>query len=260
MLQPIGAIVSLYEEQKVSCIEMIKSFRIYNPDSSIVILCDGIVSETNDICKEYNCNALVFKDKLGYPASNDINVVIKYIHRLLSCSNLVHENFYINLESDCLVTSKLEIDDQCKSILISNVPPIWNYFFYGDNDRRNYILPKMQELYKKYNVYDEKFLYDIVVGGGGFIYNKKFFLKILFDWENFMDRSFEIKNIYDGFLPNLKDFLSTDPRWFFDYLLSLHIQFYLDKNDHGKSKNDPYVLGKSPLNKNIIHPYKKFYI
>jgi len=253
MLQPVGAIASLYEEQKVSCVEMIKSFRKYNPDSSIVILCDGIVKDVNDICKEYNCDVLIFKDKLGYPASLNIEVPLTYIHRYLSCSNLIKENFYINLESDCLVTSKLEIEENYKYVFLYNIIPQWLYYFNNNTKRREYILPKIYELYKKHNVYNN-FFCDRILGGGGFIYNKKFFLSILNDWEIFKNRCFEIEKIYQEYLPDIVN-LGEEPRWFHDYILSQNIQFYLNFEKYNFDfemmyKNMPH----------IIHPYKNFYV
>jgi hypothetical protein len=250
-MQNVGAISIIYEEQKNSSIEMIKSFRNYNSDSSIVIYCDGIVSDIDKICSEYNCECVIFPKKIGYPASYDVVVPLEYLYRFLYCSKLIKENYYINLEPDCLVTGNLQIENNTNSILFSPCPPMWSYYFYGNDDWRNTVMFKVFELYEKHNIKIDG-IFDLVVGGGGSILNKNFFIKMLDDWTLFKKRTFQLKEIYD--LYPCDDI--NKKNWFQDYILSLNIPFYYDSNYSFKDDN---LCAKHKVVKNIIHPFKNYY-
>ncbi len=252
MLQPVGALTVLYEEQLESGIEMIKSFRKNNPQSSIVIYTDGIVHNINQICKDYNCTSVIYHEKIGYPASENIDIPLKYLHRFFNCAQLIKENYYINLESDCLVTDQLMIDTD-NAILISNIVPMWSFYFYGNEPLRDFILPRMIRLYNQYNVCTKRQFLDILVGGGGFIYNKNFFTRIFNNWDKFISTIYQIKKIYDEPV-GLWTYKMT---WYQDYILSLNLPFYLDNTY--EYQNDLYILGKTNIRSKIVHPYKKFY-
>jgi len=254
-MQNVGAISIIYEEQKKSSIEMIKSFRKNNPDSSIVIYCDGVVLNIDQVCKEYNCKCVIFPEKIGYPASKDLNIPLEYLHRFLQCSNFIKEEFYINLEPDCMVTGNLKLNDNCDSFIISSYPLQWSFQFCGDVVRRNKVMYELFDLYKLFfkSEYFESNVFDKIIGGGGMIYNKKFFIKILNEWELFKQRCLFVKFIFDKYE------ISDDYKnichdlWYFDYMLSLQIPFYIEKKLDVEKENET-------VKNYIIHPYKNFYI
>jgi hypothetical protein len=248
----VGALTVLYNEQLESGIEMIKSFRKNNPQSSIVIYTDGLIHNINQICKDYNCISVIYHEKIGYPASENIDVPLTYLHRFFNCAQLIKEDYYINLESDCLVTDTLTVDTD-DAILISNIPPMWSFYLSGNESLRNFILPRMIDLYNQHNICTKRQFLDVVVGGGGFIYNKKLFINVFNNWDKFVSTIYQIKKIYDEPV----DLWTHKMIWYQDYILSLNLPFYLD-NTYEYQK-DSYINGKTNITSKINHPYKKFY-
>jgi len=108
-------------------------------------------------------------------------------------------------------------------------------------------------LYNQYNVCTKRQFLDILVGGGGFIYNKNFFTRIFNNWDKFISTIYQIKKIYDEPV-GLWTYKMT---WYQDYILSLNLPFYLDNTY--EYQNDLYILGKTNIRSKIVHPYKKFY-
>ena len=254
-MQNVGAVAIIYEEQKNSSIEIIKSFRKHNPYSSIVIYCDGIVSDIDDICKEYKCECVVFSDKIGYPASTDLTIPLEYFYRFLYCSNLIKEKYYINLEPDCLVTGNLILDDIYDSFMISTHQTDWSFNFCGDVLRRNNLMYEIFDLYKLHlkSLYLESNVFDQIIGGGGMIYNKKFFIEKIFNnWSLFKQRCFSMKELFDKHKISDEYITFCPNTWYFDYMLSLQLPFYLDKKENILT-NDQILIN------NIIHPFKKYY-
>ena len=248
MLSDIGAVAIVSEEQKQSAYEMIRSFREFNPNSSIVIYADGKVDNINDIVHTFKCVLIQHSEKIGYPASYDFEIPLKYTYRFLMCSFLIREKYFINLEPDCLVkdTIKLATDTEL-NMLSSNLnlnDLQWSFYMSGDDKLRNEILPRMFEFYQKNNVCINP-LFDLTVGGGGFIYKTKFAKTIINDWKNYIKYSYEIKSIYSGY----------NQRWYWDYLLSLIFPIYMNGTSYRHNEN--FNLNMSDR---IIHPYKNFYV
>lgn len=251
MSENVGALAIVFEKQKYSSYQMIKSFREHNPYSTIVVVMDGPVHDIEKICNEFNCKCLERTDCIGYPASTDINVPLKYLHRFFQAAFHFKENYFINLEPDCLITGSITIPYVDYECVISPYNGLqWLHYHQGDDRIRGFIVPKVFELYKKYNVYKEP-IHDVIMGGGGDIYNVNFVKRLYKEWDVFVSRSFEIKKIYDEYL---LDFV-----WYQDYLLSLQLPFYGQTKYSGGdySKN---ISDLEHLQNKIHHLYKQYYV
>jgi len=244
----VGAVAIVYQEQVYSSIEMIKSFRKYNPHSSIVVCTDGNVENIHEICDEYNCSAVINKKKLGYPASIDIEVPLEYFHRLIHASLMVSEKYFINLEPDCLVTEQLTIPCENYDFIINqDKTSQWIYFFEGREDVRDSIITQVINYYKKHNVYFEP-LFDKIMGGGGDIYNTNITKKIFSEWDVFKSRAYDFKNICEA----------AQKIWYHDMIVSFQVPFYCNSKYGGVDfKNKIQDL---TLSDRIFHRQKQHYI
>jgi hypothetical protein len=251
MSENVGALAVVFEKQKLSSYQMIKSFREHNPDSSIVVLTDGPVDGIDEICLEYNCECLKRDECIGYPASTDINVPLKYLHRFFQSSFSIKENYFINLEPDCLVKGHITMPCANYDCVISPDTGLqWLHYHYGNDEIRGYILPRMFDFYKKHDVYKEP-IHDLIMGGGGDIYNVNFVKALYSEWDMFVYRSFQIKKIYDE--------CWLDFVWYQDYLLSLQLPFY-GQSKYGGRDYAKNIEDIKYLKDRIFHLCKQYYV
>ena len=254
MLSDIGAVAIVSEEQKQSSYEMIRSFREFNPTSSIVIYADGKVDNMNDIVNTFKCELIQHSEKIGYPASYDFEIPLKYTYRFLMCSFLIREKYFINLEPDCLVKDTIKLATDTELNMLSTNLSLndlqWNFYMNGYSElREKSILPRMFEFYQKNNVCINP-LFDLTVGGGGFIYKTEFAKTIINDWNNYIKYAYEIKSIYSVCYEYEYNHI-----WYWDHLLSLIFPLYMNGSSYRHNKN--FNLNMSDR---IIHPYKTFYV
>lgn len=239
----VGAIATIYEKHKVASVEAIKSFRHHNPDSSIVICSDGLVSDIHKICEEYNCDLIMYRQHVGYPASKDINLPRTYLFRFLTAARLIKEKYFLNLEPDVLVTDKISIStDKNDCTVVGYTQPYWLFELDSNlpHGERMTLIDAVIGYYSNKNVLNNRD-HDYVLCGGGYILSTKLALDITNNWQNFVDITDDIDSFYKS---NLK---SIDFIWYSDYLLSTTLPFY------GKWYKD------ETLSEKIIEPYKNFY-
>ena len=189
-------------------------------------------------------------NQIGYPASSDIKIPLKYLYRFFECSLHIKENYFINLEPDCFVRNNITLPYVNYDCVINKDPTLQWSFYFNDNVKiQSWIIPKIIEFYKKEGVYKEP-LYDKIMGGGGDIYNMNFVRTVYNEWDKFVERAHILKTIYDK--------ITVDFLWYQDYILSLQLPFY------GQSKygglNYINNLNDLDLQNKIIHPYKQYYI
>lgn len=251
MSESVGAIATIFEKQKYSSYEMIKSYRTYNPTSSIVVIQDGKVDGIEEICKEFNCSLYESDEQIGYPASIDITIPLKQLYRLFKASFSIEENYFINLEPDCLVYGSITIpyiDYDC--IVNQDSTSQWIFYLNGNDKARSSVIPEVISFYQKEGVYIEP-IHDKIMGGGGDIYNMNFVRTVYNKWDKFIERSYFLKNIYDKYTENFV--------WYQDYILSLQLPFYGQSKYGGTSEIYMKNLIDLDLKGKIMHPYKRFY-
>lgn len=251
MNESVGAIAWFYEGQRNSCVEMVKSFRNYNPNSSIVIISDGIVSNIADICKTYDCNLFLYTNKHGYPASKTVDTPKEYLRRFFLASFNIKEKYFINLEPDCLVVDQLNVDYGESSDIIGYFDPMWAYNFYGRSDVRDSAISEIFGYYKKCGIGDGGFphggkslYFDRIVGGGGFLFKTDYAKFIINNWTEYNIHFDKIGQCLKHASESIPPFLI-----FQDYLLSVSMPIH----------NHKYKININ-YEKKIIHPCKKFYI
>jgi len=251
MSEKVGAVATVFEKQKSSSYEMIKSFRTHNQNSSIVIITDGVVSNIDELCSEFNCKHYKSNKKIGYPGSAEINIPLNYLYRFFEASLQIEEKYFINLEPDCFVTGNITIPYVDYDCIINQDSTLqWIYYFYGNNKIRSRVIPEMIRFYKNYGVHKEP-MHDKIMGGGGDVYNTKFAHTIYHEWNTFRDRALDIKKIYDLYC--------IDFVWVQDYIVSLQIPFYGTSKYGGISSEYMKNLTDLNLKDRVFHPYKKYY-
>jgi hypothetical protein len=252
MDEPVGAVAWFYESQRNSCVEMLKSFRKHNPNSSVVIISDGYVTNVTDICVEYNCDLQLYHKRHGYPASKNFEIPKEYLYRFFVSSLCIKEKYFINLEPDCLVTNELKVKSDHNYDIIGYIDPMWLYYFYDIDDRhRCKIISDVFQYYKKCGFGDggtfhggRSTYFDRIVGGGGFLVKTDYAKFIINNWSQYDKHYNEIVKILEFPIKNVDQFLI-----FQDYLLSI----CLPLNNHTYKRIEEY--GEC-----IIHPYKKYYV
>lgn len=251
MSENVGALSIVFEKQKISSYQMIKSFRKHNPNSSIVVVTDGHVDDIDEICEYYQCHCLKRNDIVGYPASKDINVPLKYLHRFFQSALYIKEKYFINLEPDCLVKGNITVPYENYDCVVSPYTGLpWLHYHSGDDEVRGKVVNDLFDLYKKHKVYTEP-LYDKIMGGGGDIYNMNFVRTLYNEWDVFVNRSFEIKKIYDKYLV---DFI-----WYQDYILSLQLPYY-GQSKYGGCGYSKNIEDLEYLQSRIFHQCKDYYM
>lgn len=251
MSENVGALAIVFEKQKISSYQMIKSFRKHNPDSSIVVVTDGYVDGIDEISEHYKCECIKRNDLIGYPASKDINVPLKYLHRFFQSSLYIKEKYFINLEPDCLIEGHITVPYANYDCVVSPYTGLqWLHYHEGNDEVRGKIVSKLFAFYKKHNIYKEP-IHDTIMGGGGDIYNINFVRNLYNEWDQFVNRTFEIKKFYDEYLI---DFI-----WYQDYILSLQLPFY-GQSKYGGCNYSKNIVDLEYLQNRIVHQYKQYYM
>ena len=107
-----GAIGYFHKNKLSTTDTVIKSFRQFYPDGTVVMINDGGNPALEEIARENKCIYVPYENTLTTGNNcDDIQVMIEWIRRFLNAIDLIQEDYTIILEDDVTILGPLNIDN-----------------------------------------------------------------------------------------------------------------------------------------------------
>lgn len=109
-------------KNKIASAEAIRSFRIFNPESKYVVICDG-GSDYSDVCLRHGCEYLHCKLNLGYPHTvygHRKSNIMEYMKRVHAAVSLCTASHIVTMEDDVRIISEIKVTDSDEMLVTKN--------------------------------------------------------------------------------------------------------------------------------------------